>query len=142
LSRAYQDVLERNEIFPRHFEAKLKADALEETIRRVFTSESPQFEDLSDAEYEGFNLSWVPVIRDVNHKEIQRKPNGTYQCVIKLSESDCVVLQAGLLQKLAIPWPHQDDVQVQLETVASIVADLTMWDQILLQSKDGAQLVA
>jgi hypothetical protein len=45
LSRAYQHVLERSEIFARHFGAKLTADALEETERRVFTGESRQFED-------------------------------------------------------------------------------------------------
>jgi hypothetical protein len=52
-----------------------------------------------------------------------------------------VALQTGLLQKLAIPWPHQDDVQIELKTVASIVADLTRWDQIALQSKGGPELL-
>jgi hypothetical protein len=143
LSRAYQDVLDRSEILARHFGAKLKADTLEETIRRAFTSESPQFEDPDNAESGNFNLSWVHVVRNVNPKEIQRTPDGTYQCVIqglmiKLSESDCAALQTGLLQKLATPWPHQDDVQVELNTVASIVADLTRWDHIALQSKGDA----
>jgi hypothetical protein len=72
----------------------------------------------------------VHVIQNINPKEIQRTPNGTYQCVIqglmiKLSESDCAALQTGLLQKLATPWPHQDNIQVELNTVTSIIADLT-----------------
>jgi hypothetical protein len=146
LSRAYQDVLDRGEILARHFGAKLKADALEETIRRAFTTESPQFEDPDDAEGGVFNLSWVHVVRNVNPKEIQKKPDGTYECVIqgltiKLSESDCAALQTGLLKKLAIPWPHYDDVQAELDTMASIVADLTRWDQIALQSKGGPQVL-
>ncbi|KAE8391166.1 hypothetical protein BDV23DRAFT_153531 [Aspergillus alliaceus] len=81
LSRTYQGVLDRSEIFARQFGVKLKADALEETIRRAFTSESPQFEDANNAESGDFNLSWVHVVRDVDPKEIQRKPDGTYQCV-------------------------------------------------------------
>lgn len=146
LSSAYQDVLDRSEIFARHFGAKLKADALEETIRRAFTRESPQLEDPDNAEVGDLYLSWVDVVRKVDPKEIQRNADGTYQCVIQglmvmLSESDFAALQTGLLQKLAIPWPHQDDVQVELDTVASIVADLTGWDQIALQSKGKLELL-
>jgi hypothetical protein len=109
-------------------------------IHLGFTSESPQLEDPNNAEDGDFNLSWVHVVRNANPIGIRKKPDGTSLCVIqgltiKLSESDCAALQSGLLQKLAILWPHQDDVQAELDTVDSIVADLTRWDQIALQSK-------
>lgn len=137
LSATYLVVLGRGESLARYLGAPLLSDFVEEKFNKVFSTCSPPLAETDKAQGSKM-LSWVDVIHEFNHDQVEYTDDGTYRfpiqgLLVQISETDYAIIQSGILQKLLSPWPDPRDVQEELETVELAVAKVSGWNQYALQ---------
>jgi hypothetical protein len=136
LSQSYRKVLDENMNLARHLEIPLLSNTLGKNINALYENPQPHLIETSNACED--NITWFDVADAVYQPEPQE--DGSYHlwlpsrsAKVRISQYDHNILLPGNIQRLVHPLSHEPDVQMERDTLALAISEISSWNQLALE---------